>query len=251
MPNRTRATLVLVTLFTAYWLVALRLDTGTNASSQAFIGLTAWVFLVAVLWFAPWGERIQVLTMVCVATFFESLCSALLGAWVYRLDNLPLYVPAGHGLFYYTALRVAELPLLHRHTRFLVWVVFAGATALLVQSLSAAPLSDLLGLVTWVTFLFFIIRGRFALLYAVSFTMTMMLEFYGTHLGIWTWAATMPLVRLTAANPPACIGAGYCIMDSLTRWLAPRAQGLLGRMFGGLWSRGDRRQYLLGEAGEE
>jgi hypothetical protein len=75
------------------------------------------------------------------------------------------------------------------------------------------------------------LRGRFALLYAVSFTMTMTLEFYGTSLGAWTWAARSPLAGLPAANPPACIGAGYCIMDAITRWMAPRIQRLLGRAF--------------------
>jgi hypothetical protein len=229
MSNRSRTTLILTTVFTAYWLITLRLDTQTNITTQSIISLTAWLFLVGAVWFSPWEERIQVFTMVCVSTLFECFCSLVWGAYVYRLDNLPLYVPPGHGLFYLTALRVAELPLLNRHSRLIIFSVFVGATAHLVHNLFAAPQPDLLGFVNWVIFLPFIVRGQFALLYAVSFTMTMSLEFYGTSLGIWTWAAVLPLVGLSAANPPACIGVGYCVMDGISRYLAPRAQELLRR----------------------
>ena len=229
--HRSRTTLILATVFTAYWLVALHLDAETDATHQAIIGSTAWIFLAVALWFSPWQERIQVCTMVGVATFFECFSALVLGAYTYRLDNLPLYVPPGHGLFYLTALRIAELPLLRCYARPIIWSVLAGATALLLRNLVALPLPDLIGLLTWVAFLPFTLRGRFALLYAISFTMTMTLEFYGTSLGIWTWAARSPLAGLPAANPPACIGAGYCIMDAITRWLAPRVQRLLGWAF--------------------
>ena len=232
MSYRSRTTLILLVVFTAYWLISLRIDAQTNTTTQLIISLTTWIFLIGAIRFSPWEERIQVFTMICVATLFECLCSLVWGAYVYRLDNLPLYVPPGHGLFYLTALRVAELPLLKRHARLIVCSVFVGATAHLVHNLFATPQSDLLGLVNWVIFLPFIVRSQFALLYAVSFTMTMALEFYGTSLGLWTWAAVLPLVGLSAANPPACIGAGYCVMDGLTRLLAPRAQGLLRRTLG-------------------
>lgn len=231
MTHRPRTTLILATVFAAYWLVALRLDTETDATRQAMIGSTAWIFLAVALWFSPSQERIQVCTMVGVATFFECLGSLVLGAYTYRLDNLPLYVPPGHGLFYLTALRIAELPFLRGFARPITWSVLVGATALLLRNLLAPPLPDLTGLLTWVALLPFILRGQFALLYAVSFTMTMALEFYGTSLGVWTWAARFPMLGLPAANPPACIGAGYCIMDGMTRWLAPQVQRLVRRDF--------------------
>ena len=232
MSERERTTLKLAAVFAFYWLVCLRLDAQSTAITQAFIGLTTWTFLAVVLRFSPWEERIQVVTMIGVATFFECLFSLIWGVYEYRLGNLPIYVPAGHGLFYYTALRLAELSFLRRHSRLIVVCVFMGSAALLARNLASAPLSeisDMLGLVTWVTFFPFLVRERFALLYAVSFAMTMALEFYGTSLGVWTWAPILPWLRLSAANPPACIGAGYCIMDAITRWLAPRAHGVLRR----------------------
>jgi hypothetical protein len=224
-----RTTLLLAAVFTIYWLVALRLDTQTTLGTQALTGLTTWLFLAVALRFSPREERIQVCTMIVVATCFECLCSLVWGSYTYRLGNLPLFVPPGHGLFYLMALRLAGLSLLRRHPRLIVGSVFVGATALLAHSLLVAPQFDLLGLVTWLIFLPFIARKRFALLYAVSFTMTMALEFYGTSLGIWTWAAIVPPLMLPSANPPACIGAGYCIMDGLTRWVANHVQRLLER----------------------
>ena len=210
----------------AYWAVGLPLDAEASASAQAFIGLTTWAFLAAALWFSPWEERLQVVTMVGVATTVECLCSIVLGVYTYRLDNLPLYVPPGHGLFYLMALRLSQLDILRRHVRAIVWSIFVGATALLLRNLLVLPEPDLFGLATWIAFIPFIARSRLALLYGVSFVMTMALEFYGTGLGTWTWAPTVPLVGLAAANPPACVGVGYCMMDAATRWLAPKAQAL-------------------------
>ena len=226
MSSRARTTLVLVTAFVAYFVIALRLDAEGTAEAQAAIGLTTWAFLVAALRFSPWEERLQVVTMVVVATTVEVLCSVVLGVYTYRLDNLPSYVPPGHGLFYLMALRLSQLGLLRRHVRAIAWSVLVGATALLFRNLMVPAEPDLFGLATWIVFIPFIARSRLALLYGVSFVMTMVLEFYGTGLGTWTWASTVPFVGLAAANPPACIGAGYCIMDAATRWLAPKVQAL-------------------------
>lgn len=229
MASRTRTSLVLATAFATYCVVCLRLDVATNAQQQFLLGLTAWAFLAVALRASPPRERLQVLTMVGVATVCEFIGSILWGAYRYRLDNLPIYVPAGHGLFYLTALRVAELPPLRRYERAVVAAVFIGAAALVARNLLAPPLPDLLGLVTFAVFVRFIVRGRFPVLYAVSFAMTMALEFYGTALGNWTWAPILPGLLLPAANPPAGIGAGYCAMDGLARRLAPRVERVLAR----------------------
>lgn len=229
MTGRTRTSLLIAVAFTSYWLVFLRLDVATTPLQQFALGTTAWAFLAVALRASPPAERAQVLTMVAVATVCECIGSILWGAYRYRLGNLPLYVPAGHGLFYLTALRLAELPAARRYARGIVIVVVAGASALLWRNLTGLPLPDLLGLVTFAVFVRFILRGRHPLLYAISFAMTMALEFYGTSLGIWTWAPVLPVLMLPAANPPAGIGAGYCAMDGLARRLAPRAERLFRR----------------------
>ena len=218
----TRGTLTLLGGFTAYWLVALPLDRATDATQQLALAATAWLVLGVALALQPRDVRVQVAVLVCVATALEIVGSIVWGAYRYRLGNLPLYVPAGHGLFYLAALRTAALPLLVRHGRAIVVAVTAGATAYMVWGLvrpafAADAVPDLLGFVTWAIFIRFIVRGRYPLLYAVSFVLTMALEFYGTGLGIWRWSPLLPGLWLPAGNPPTGIGAGYAAMDALTR----------------------------------
>ena len=208
--------------FAAFVAIALPLDRATSLLEQSALGLTAWVFLAVALWLQPPAVRVQVATLVVLATVLEIIGSIVWGAYRYRLENLPLYVPAGHGLFYLAALRVASLPLLERHARRIVIAATAAATLWMLYGLARPPLPDLLGFVTWAIFIRFIVRGRFPLLYAVSFAMTTALELYGTGLGIWHWAPVLPGLMLPAGNPPTGIGAGYAAMDALTRRIVGR-----------------------------
>ena len=218
-----RGSLALVGTVTAFWLVALPLDRLTDATTQPLLGLLAWTFLALALWKQAGAVRLQVAVLICVATVLEVIGSIVWGAYTYRLGNLPLFVPAGHGLFYLAALHAAALPGLVRHRRALVAATGAMSTAYMLWGLArpaldpAQPLPDLLGFVTWAIFLRFLVRGRYPLLYAVSFAMTTALELYGTGLGIWTWAALLPGLWLPAGNPPTGIGAGYAAMDALSR----------------------------------
>ena len=232
MSLRTRTTLLLVVSFAVYIGVMLPLDLSSDVLRQSLLSLTTWAFLGIGLWMSRPEERTQVVTMVCVATFFEVIASLIWGLYRYRLDNLPLYVPPGHGLFYLMALRVSQLPLLEQHGKSVARAVLVGATLLAAVGL-LGPLvgrhPDILGLVTWVALVPFLVFGRSRLMFAVSFTMTMALEIYGTSLGTWAWAPVMPLLGLAAGNPPACIGAGYCWMDRIARHLAPHVDAAARR----------------------
>lgn len=217
-----RGSLAYALAFALFVAIALPLDRATSALEQSALGLTAWIFLFVALRLQPPAVRLQVAVLVVLATILEIIGSIVWGAYRYRLENLPLYVPAGHGLFYLAALRVASLPLLERHARNVVIAVTAGATLWMLYGVARPPLPDLLGFVTWAIFLRFIFRGRYPLLYAVSFAMTTALELYGTGLGIWRWAPILPGLMLPAGNPPTGIGAGYAAMDALTRRIVAR-----------------------------
>lgn len=217
LAGSTGHTVVLLGLFCLFWLVGLRVDARIGIQEQALLGLTTWAFLAAALTRESPGARFQVAVLVGVATLLECVGSIVWGAYTYRLGNLPLYVPAGHGLFYLVALRTASLPWLERHAKTISWTVAFGATLWMLRGLAIPPLPDLLGFVTWAIFLRFMLRGRHPLLYAVSFVLTMALEFYGTSLEIWRWSTLLPGLWLPAGNPPTGIGAGYCAMDGLTR----------------------------------
>ena len=214
-----RGSLALVAAFTAFWVIALPLDRATTEPQQQALGLAAWAFLIVALAREPRHIRAQVIVLVCVATALEVLGSMVWRAYVYRLENLPLYVPAGHGLFYLAALHAASLPVLARNAHRVVTAVGLLATVWMAWGLLRPPVPDLLGFVTWAIFIRFLARGRYPLLYSVSFVMTMALEVYGTRLGIWAWAPLLPGLWLPAGNPPAGIGAGYAAMDALSRRL--------------------------------
>ena len=222
MTLTTRGSLALVLSFVVFVAIALPLD--RSITQQLALSLLAWLFLAIALVLQPRVIRIQVVVLVVVATILECIGSLIWGAYTYRLGNLPLYVPAGHGLFYLSALRAASLPVLQRHARAIVIAVTAGASAWMLYGLVARPLPDLLGIVTWAVFIRFIVRGRYPLLYAVSFVMTTALELYGTGLGIWTWSPVLPAIMLPAGNPPTGIGAAYAAMDALTRRVVSRLE---------------------------
>jgi hypothetical protein len=217
-----RGSVAFVAAFIAYWLVALPLDSMTGIEQQLLISFATWIFLAVALALQPPAVRVQVLVLVCVATALEITGSIVWGAYRYRLGNLPLFVPAGHGLFYLAALRAASLPVLQRNARPIVIAVAAASTAYMVWGLIRPPLPDLLGFVTWAIFIRFIARGRFPLLYAVSFVLTLALELYGTGWGVWRWSPVLPGLLLPAGNPPTGIGAAYAAMDGLTRRIVGR-----------------------------
>ncbi len=211
MTLTTRGSLALVLSFVAFVAIALPLDRSSTPTQQFMLSLLAWAFLAIALVLQPPAIRVQVVVLVVLATILECIGSLIWGAYTYRL-------------FYLSALRAASLPLLQRHTRTIVIAVTAGATAWMLYGLLGRPLPDLLGFVTWAIFIRFIVRGRYPLLYAVSFVMTTSLELYGTGLGIWTWSPVLPVLMLPAGNPPTGIGAGYAAMDALTRRIVARIE---------------------------
>jgi hypothetical protein len=209
--------------FIAYWPIALVCDSaGGGLRAQAVIGVLTWLFLAAAIWHAPAGLRTPALAMVVVATAFECLGSLIWCAYRYRYHNLPLYVPPGHGLFYLAALRFSLLPALQRHGRAIVAAIVLASAGWVLHGLLVGPRADIVGALCWLLLVFFLRRGRDPLLFAVTFGLTMALEFYGTAVGTWHWAVVFPHTGLPAGNPPSAIGAGYCVLDALAMRLAGR-----------------------------
>jgi hypothetical protein len=209
-------------------LVAGRWDTsGGGLPVQWAIAAITWSFLLVTLWRGPARYRLPTLALVLVATGFECLGSLIWRAYEYRLHNLPMYVPPGHGLFYLGARRLADLPAVRRHAEAVIAAVAALATGWLLYGLTAGALPDLLGALCWLLLLGFLGYGRDPLLFALTFCLTMVLEFYGTAMGIWHWAPILPGTHLPAANPPAAIGAGYCVLDAVAACLVQWAAGAL------------------------
>lgn len=195
----------------------LTIDRVLDVGAQAWLGLGGTALFVAVACRVDVHERRQALGVVAVATFFEVVGSQLWGLYDYRLGNLPLFVPAGHGLVFLTGLRLSQVPLLVRHRG-----AFIRATAVVASAwavLGAAGLlgtRDLSGAVGSAVVVVMLARGRQAGLFAGVWWFVAYLELYGTAIGTWTWSPVVPGLGLPAGNPPSGVASGYVVFD----WLA-------------------------------
>ena len=62
-------------------------------------------------------------------------------------------------------------------------------------------------------------------LYATMVWLALAMELWGTYLGNWTWASTVPHTGLTAWNPPLLVGAFYCFGDLLVNLSVAKFEG--------------------------
>lgn len=217
-------------VFTVFFLAVLPLDSRADLPLQLALGAATWAFVAAMARTAQRLERAQLLTMIGVATCYECIGSILWGLYRYRLGNLPMYVPPGHGLFYLAALRLSSIPVIRRNARRVVISVLVVSGLWAVRGAFLSPSPDVLGFLSWFLLAAAITHGRDPLFFAVSFSLTMLLEYWGTALGTWRWSDPVPYLGIPAANPPSAIGAGYCVIDATTRWVLAVGRGLVPRL---------------------
>jgi hypothetical protein len=155
--------------------------------------------------------RVQILTAIAVATLGEVLLSVGWQLYDYAHAAIPLYVPPGHGLFYALAAEAAEQPWVRRHERTLVRGVLASVSVLATITLIHA--NDVWGLVWWMAALALIVRSHHKLVLSTCVVFTLLLEYTGTALGNWVWAAHVPGLGLHSANPPSGVGILYVLLD--------------------------------------
>ena len=102
-------------LVVSLWVAAvLWLDSIASLTGQRLLGVGTWVLLLAMLRKESRATRVQVGVVVVYATFIEYVCSDWLGVYVYRLENVPAFVPPGHGLVYLCALAIGRSAWAHR-----------------------------------------------------------------------------------------------------------------------------------------
>lgn len=200
----------------------LGLDHHSTAYGQLAIGAATWAVLFVAC--VPLGaeERSRVALVVLVATAAEVLGSIVLGAYVYRLDNLPAFVPPGHGLVYLAGLRISQSVPVLRHWRGFVAGVATAVIVWAALGLALLDRTDLLGALAGVGLVYMLIRGRAPTLYAGVFVIVAFLELYGTAIGAWHWAEAVPGTPVGAGNPPSGIASIYVLFDIAAITLAPR-----------------------------
>lgn len=220
--RESRRQLWLVALVLAWIGCGASLDWNAGIWRQRLVGVLTWAILIAILRRQPRTVRVQVGVVIVLATCVEYAASPLLGLYTYRLHNVPMYVPPGHGMVYLAALNIGRSPLASRLRMPLIGfaLVVCGAWALWGAVL--APRQDLLGAVMYLFLVRFILVGRQPLVYAGAFLVCSYLELVGTGIGAWRWAAHDPTGALTIGNPPSGIPGGYCFLDAFGLAMAPR-----------------------------
>jgi hypothetical protein len=205
-----------------YAAAMLAADRFVGPTGQTVLGLMTAVVLVGACRALPVEERAQVVGVVFVATCFEVIGSVIWGLYRYRLGNLPLFVPPGHGLVYVTGLYISRLAIVLRHERGFVRLVLVLGAVWGVLGLSGAlGRVDIFGAVGVLCLSIFLLRGPAPTVYAAVFLVVAWVEWYGTALGTWRWAEVLPWVGIPDGNPPSGAASGYVLFDILAMACAP------------------------------
>ena len=202
--------------------LGLWLDSLGGLGWQITLSVVAWVVLIAAC--VPLGplDRSRVLVVVVVATTAELIFSTLFGVYDYRLGNLPLFVPAGHGLVYLAGYRFSQTRIARVHPRIIVGVAIAGALGWGILGLTDwLGRVDVAGAIAVAVLVVFLIVGRAPVLYAGVFFFVAFLEIWGTWVGTWVWHEYVPGLGITNGNPPSGAAAGYVLFDICALAFAP------------------------------
>lgn len=202
--------------------LALYLDASANMVLQNTMGYCAWLFLALMLLGESTAVRIQVLVAIAFATIGEYFASVYLGAYIYRFENVPAYVPPGHGMVYLTAVVMARNRLVTEYRRQITWVVLALGGAWSLWGLLIAERSDAGGALLFAIFVYCLYKGRSPLVYLGAFFVTTWLEIVGTWCGTWYWVTHDPVFGLPQGNPPSGVAVWYVMVDAIALTVAPR-----------------------------
>ena len=214
------------------WVVAvLGLDTVASLDEQRLLGAGTWLLLAALLARQSRATGVQVAVVVVFASVVEYVFAGWLGVYVYRLENVPAFVPPGHGLVYLAALCLGRSAWAHRHARAFLGTTLTACGLWAAYGLLLAERRDVLGAFWFACLLAFARWGRSPLLYAGAFVVVSALELVGTGLGTWTWQLHDPTGLVSIGNPPSGIAGGYAWFDAAALaaapWLLRRLPGRL------------------------
>jgi hypothetical protein len=177
--------------------------------------VTAWTWTVLV-WIATRVEpefRRELLVCVALATLGELFLKDVWGLYLYRLGNLPLFIPPGHAIVYAASVRMSRSAPAWLPTG----VVIAFGTYVAYAALRGF---DTFGVVWFLAFVGYVLFSANRRLCAMLFLFALGIEVYGTQLGGWRYFTVEPWLGLTTTNPPMWVGAIYCTLETLVRVVA-------------------------------
>jgi hypothetical protein len=202
-----------------YVAALLAVDHFASYPQQLALGGLTWLVLFAWLTQLPVQRRAQTLGVIVFATIAEVTGSLVWGLYTYRLENIPMFVPPAHGLVFLTGLSIAFA--LERHARIVVAAAAVAAVSWGLLGLLAIPRRDVAGALGVPLLLLFFWRSRNRAIYAGVFLVVAALEFYGTAIGTWRWAAQVPYLGVPDGNPPSGVASGYIWFDVMALLLVP------------------------------
>jgi hypothetical protein len=102
-----------------------------------------------------------------------------------------------------------------------VRVALAAVLAWGLAGVTILPRTDVAGALGAALLAVFLVRGRAPAVYAGVFLVVAWLELYGTAIGTWEWAVTIPGTGIPQGNPPSGVASGYVWFDVVALALAP------------------------------
>jgi hypothetical protein len=201
--------------------MVLVLDSDASLGFQHLLGLGTWALLLVLLSRESPLVSAQTAVVVLFATAVEYAFSPLLEVYVYRFDNVPAYVPPGHGLVYLCALTLGRCALFRTYARPLLVATLVIGGAYAGWGLFVSDRLDVLGAFWYGCLVGFLLWGRSRLLYVGAFIVVTYLELLGTALGTWTWQPHDPTGLVAIGNPPSGAAGGYGWFDLAAILAAP------------------------------
>ncbi len=203
------------------------LDSHATHPMQRLLGLGTWVVLLVVGSRETPLVRMQTAVVVVFASVVEFTFSPLLGVYVYRFHNVPMYVPPGHGLVYLAALAIGRTVLVRTRTTLCMTLALLAIGCWAAYGLVLSPRQDVLGAFWFVCLAGFMVLGPSRGLYVGAAVVVTYLELVGTSLGTWAWQPHDPTGLVSIGNPPSGAPGGYGWFDLAALLLAPRLLGVL------------------------
>ena len=205
-------------------------DASASLAVQRLLGVVTWAVLLLLLARESSVIRVQTLIVVVFATAVEYTFSPLLEVYVYRFDNVPIYVPPGHGLVYLAAWSVGRLAFVKANERACTALVLLVGGAWAAYGVTVAERPDALGAFWFLCLVGFLLWGPSRGLYIGAFVVVSYLELVGTALGTWQWQPVDPTGLVSIGNPPSGAAGGYGWFDLVALLAAPTVLAWISRV---------------------
>jgi hypothetical protein len=215
------------------WLsMVLVVDHDGTLTTQRLLGAATWVVLLLALLRTTSLVRTQTLVVVAFATVVEYTFSPGLDVYVYRFENVPAYVPPGHGLVYLSAFALGHAPFVRRRLRVAVRAVTVPLGLWAAYGVVLADRQDVLGAFWFLCLVAFLRWGPSTEVYVGAAVVVTWLEVLGTELRTWVWQPVDPVGWLSIGNPPSGAAGGYGWFDLVALAVAPTLLGWWTRVRG-------------------